>query len=135
MPPFNERGYLPNGIYPMKWPDFCEYFGGNSHRQQQLTKLYLLLLMVSAADCTVAWIGGSFVTSKPYPDDFDGCFDAGTCWGEFNPILGDLDRQQAEYGGEVRPDFSGQFQRYLQTDKDGYPRGIVELDLRTLPTT
>lgn len=31
LPPFNEMGYLPTGIYEVTWNEFVDRFGFNSH--------------------------------------------------------------------------------------------------------
>ena len=39
LPPFNERGNLPSGIYEINWNEFCDRFGFNSHRKKILVGL------------------------------------------------------------------------------------------------
>lgn len=78
------------------------------------------------------YIGGSFVSNKEYPQDFDGCYDDMTLDDDrLDPIFDeDLLYQSDRFGGELRADpfFTG----FLQTDRDGNPRGIVALDPREL---
>jgi hypothetical protein len=90
------------------------------------------------------WIGGSFVTSKEEPNDWDGVWDPTSAdLAMIDPLLMDpVDlangrfRQKAKYGGEL---FAGvetgsylPFQLFFQLDLDGDSKGIVLLDLRTL---
>lgn len=97
-----------------------------------------------AAGCKRVYIDGSFVTSKEFPNDYDGC------WEEHgvNPLLLDgtfLDfsnkraAQKVRYSGELFPasmagDISGRrFREFFQQDRDGSSKGIVSIDLGVLP--
>lgn len=75
IPPFDENGYLPEGIYECTVDEAAERFGGfqNSDRRPQLwTKLTEFLGEVKAYDIAEAvLVDGSFVTSKPDPNDID----------------------------------------------------------------
>ena len=75
IPPFDERGYLPQGIYEPTWDEFWERFGTNNYRKQLLTGLRLALGNLKLAGCRRVYIGGSFITDKERPNDYDGCFD------------------------------------------------------------
>ncbi len=75
IPPFDENGYLPEGIYECTLDEAAERFGGfqNSDRRPQLwAKLTEFLGEVKAGDIAEAvLVDGSFVTSKPDPNDID----------------------------------------------------------------
>jgi len=98
-----------------------------------------------AAHCQTAYIDGSFVTSKMFPGDFDGCWSvAGVDPQLLDPVLLDFSNaraaQKAKYYGEFFPaelpeGISGRvFLEFFQADKDtGEPKGIIALDLRRLP--
>lgn len=91
------------------------------------------------------WLDGSFVTAKDDPDDWDGAWDPkGADLTKVDPVLRDLYdlqngryRQKAKFGGELLLGFktsSGlSFQEFFQLDQNGDRKGIVLLDLRTVP--
>jgi hypothetical protein len=91
------------------------------------------------------WVGGSFVTDKEEPDDWDGVWDpADANLAMVDPVLIDLSdlengrfRQKAKYGGELLVHVEGgsglPFQLFFQSDLNGDSKGIVLLDIRTLP--
>lgn len=106
-----------------------------------------MLAMLATAGCTVAYVDGSFVTSKTGPSDFDGTWDmAGVDLPRLlalEPLLFDFSNrraaQKAKYFGEMFPaEFvegnSGKtFLEFFQQDKNtGTAKGIVAIDLRTL---
>lgn len=106
-----------------------------------------VLAALVAAGCSVAYLDGSFVTSKALPSDFDGAWDmAGVDLGKLlalEPLLFDFSNrraaQKAKYFGEMFPaelveGNSGKaFLEFFQQDKDtGAAKGIVAIDLRTL---
>jgi hypothetical protein len=132
LPPFNEMGYLPPGIYEITWTEFVDRFGFNAHRQNILTGLQSALLLLAQANCRRVYLGGSFVSNKEYPNDFDGCYDdMNIDYDLLDPIFDeDLTAQQERFGGELLAD--PVFQGFLQTDRDGVSRGIIALDPREL---
>ncbi len=76
IPPFNELGYLPPGVYEISWSELMERFVTNSHRQRLATGLAAALRKLGIAGCRRVVIGGSFVTNKEYPNDFDGWYES-----------------------------------------------------------
>jgi hypothetical protein len=100
--------------------------------------------MLRDAGCSALFIDGSFVTDKPTPGDWDGCFcTAGLDWSKVDPLLTDIAANRAaikvKYKGEFFPadcraDSSGKtFREFFQTDRQGRAKGILVLELRTLP--
>ena len=75
IPEFNDLGYLPPGVYESSWQEFMEKFVINSYRQRLATGLSAALRKLSAAGCRRVIIGGSFVTTKEKPNDFDGWYE------------------------------------------------------------
>lgn len=75
LPPFNKMGNLPSGIYEITWIEFVNRFGFNSHRQNIIRGLEAAIKLLARANCQRVYIGGSFVSNKEYPNDFDGCYD------------------------------------------------------------
>jgi hypothetical protein len=107
-----------------------------------LRGLHQALSSLKTAGCAVAYLDGSFVTSKPDPGDFD------ACWEEvdvdpdlLDPVLLDFTNvranQKAKFGGELFPasadaDSAGtSFTDFFQIDKaTGDQKGIIAINLK-----
>lgn len=114
IPPFNEQGYLPQGIYEPTWDEFWERFSTNNYRRQLLTGLRLALTQLKLAGCQRVYIGGSFITDKERPNDYDGCFDLFGI--DANTIVG-YEFARSEIDIELTPveaRFHQEFQPWLQ---------------------
>jgi len=145
IPPFDGGGNLPPGIHDATWEEIVDRFGSNARREELLIGLQETLVSLRNAGCSRAYLDGSFVTAKDEPGDFDACWEvAGVDAGRLDPVLltfADARRAQKErFGGELFPadaaaDPHGtRFLEYFQRDKHtGDPKGIVALDLETLP--
>ena len=128
MPPFNELGYLPPGVYEISWKDLMERFATNRRRQRIITGLAAALRKLAIAGCTRVIIGGSFISAKEKPNDFDAYYDNfGLDFNLLDPLfVEDIDSQPDVFCGELFPTIG--YDRFLQTDKIGNPRGVVALD-------
>ena len=73
LPQFDKRGYLPPGIYEITWTELKNRFGFNTHRQNILVGLEAILKLLGKANCQRVYLGGSLISNKEYPNDFDGC--------------------------------------------------------------
>jgi hypothetical protein len=145
LPPFMAAGALPPGVHRASWDELAQRFGGSGRRDSLLQGLLEVALNLRQAGARVMWLGGSFVTNKEEPDDWDAVWDpSGSDLTKIDPVLVDpIDlatgryRQKAKYGGEllvgIETATGMPFQMFFQLDKDGDPKGIVRLDLRTLP--
>lgn len=132
MPPFNEQGYLPPGVYEILWQELMERFATSTGRQRIVTGLAAALRKLAIAGCTRVIIGGSFISAKVEPRDFDAYYDNfGLDFELLDPLfVEDTDSQQDVFCGELFPTIG--YDRFLQTDKEGNPRGVVALDPREL---
>ena len=131
LPPFDDIGNLHSGIYQVSWTDFQARFASNSHRQQILVGLKQALIELASSGCQKVYIGGSFVTSKEQPNDFDGCFDPMTVnLYSLDPVFDSAAAQQDRFGGDLKPNLN--FVGFFQTDRDGNSRGVIEIDPREL---
>jgi hypothetical protein len=103
IPPFNELGYLPPGIYEISWPELMERFAINPQRQRLVTGLAAALRKLAAASCRRVLLGGSFVTSKEHPNDFDGWYETfGLNLDILDPLfLEDINSQTTVFGGTL----------------------------------
>jgi len=67
-------GALPAGIHDAAWSEVAARFGINATRIRLLSGLRRALDILAAAGCTSVYLGGSFVTAKALPADWDGCY-------------------------------------------------------------
>ena len=134
IPPFNELGYLPPGIYETSWLELMERFAINPQRQRLATGLAAALRKLAIAGCRRVSIGGSFVTSKEYPNDFDGWYESfGLDLDILDPLfLEDVESQMEVFGGTLfsPPSYEG----FFQTDREGRPKGVIVLDPKEMIT-
>ena len=137
---FNADGLLPPGVHVAEWEELVRRFGYNPWRVRLLIGLGAALDNLKFAGCQTAYVDGSFVTSREYLNDFDGCWDeVGVDPLALDPVLLDFgnDRvaQKAKYYGELLPASvveaaSGlSFLDFFQTTASGEPKGIVAIDL------
>jgi hypothetical protein len=129
IPPFEDTlGYLPPGVYEATWAEFAQRFGTNRHRLRLLTGIAAALRKLAIAGCCRVVIGGSFVTTKELPNDFDAYYDDFGLDGEIlDPLFAEeMDGQSEIFGGELQPTFG--YDSFLQRDRAGNPRGVVALD-------
>jgi hypothetical protein len=143
LPNFDERGFLPPGEHLATWEEVRERFGGNPTRERLLLGLERAIILLRAANCPRVWLDGSFVSSKPEPGDFDGCYDICdlTMLDErFYPMFRLQRREQKrDFGGELYPAQGigdttehGQpvyYRWFFQSTRDGLPKGIVVLEI------
>ena len=97
---------------------------------------------LKSAGCTIVYLDGSFVTSKEQPGDFDGCWESsGVDFQRVDPILIDpIDlrngrkKQKMKFLGELLPDDdTHRFLDFFQKDREQRDKGIVRIDLESLP--
>jgi uncharacterized protein DUF6932 len=136
LPDFDATGKLPPGVHAAPWAEVSQRFGGSPRRQQLLIGLREGLVALHTANCRVAYLDGSFVTSKDRPGDFDVCYDVGGMdYDRMDPVLltfaNGRAAQKLRFGGEFFPSHwpaSGTqpFLEFFQIDKEsGLPKGIV----------
>ena len=107
--------------------------------------------LLKDARCETAYIGGSFVTKKSRPKDFDGCWDETTVdWTRLDPIFlphrlpplgllmidkaGQWQRFRGEFypAGAIAAGAGCSYLDFFQRDKEDVPRGIIRFSLRDL---
>lgn len=130
------------GIHHVSEKDFLTLFVWNPHRKKLYKGLLLALSLLRQAGCRKVYIDGSFVTKKPYPSDFDGCWDhSGVDFSKLDPVLlefSDMRRaQKIKFRGEMFPSAiiadrktNAIFLDFFQLEKfTGNQKGIIEIDL------
>ena len=106
---FDANGNLLKGIHPATWQEFEDALGFNERRQELLRGLKRACEPLKLAGCRRIYIGGSFVTNKEFPGDFDACWEDEIVdfvqLKEIDPVLLDFKNkraaQKAKYGGEL----------------------------------
>ena len=137
---FNSNGHLHKTV-KLTLTEFEQEFVTNEWRKDRIRNALIFFEIFGVCGCHTVYIGGSFVSKKPYPDDIDLCFD-----------LQDVNHDKL---AEVFPDFfdfnkigkihkelkchiltfdnsNMQFFNMLKKDKDGCPKGLVKLNLKEM---
>ncbi|HUW49201.1 MAG TPA: hypothetical protein VMW36_10705 [Patescibacteria group bacterium] len=135
-----KTGYLPAGIHTGTWHELAAVFGFNEYRRELLSGLLKAARELRGSGCNVIYLDGSFVSLKEYPGDYDGCWEMNNVhMSTLDPVLIDRNdlrkgrlRQKLKYKGELFPGKEGWLD-FFQTDKDGVRKGVIVLDLRSLP--
>ncbi len=139
-PDFTAEGYLPPGVHKLTWPEFSQRFGFNQHRQGLLVDFQEVGGYVKNAGGQEMHVGGSFVTNKPHPKDIDAAWvNKGVDAEAMPPFLvqgkdtalwvnGDYYAADRDF-----PDI-GNWGKALQHTDTGVPKGVVSIDLATLPS-
>ena len=145
LPSHQLDGLLPPGVHPCPWDELRLVCGSSVYRSSILAGLLEASKLLAYAGCASLYVDGSFVTKKLFPGDFDACWDtAGVNAALVDPVFFDFKNkraaQKARFKGELflahgiaAPGFT--FFQFFQRDKNsGKPKGIVALDLGSLPT-
>lgn len=128
-------------MHEAMWQEVEAKLGFTERRRVLIRGLRRAITALHAAGCRRVYVDGSFVTAKPDPNDFDGCWEeAGVDPSRLDPVLLDFAdqrrRQKLKYGGEMFPasataDIRGpRFIAFFQIHKEtGDAKGIVSIDL------
>jgi hypothetical protein len=143
LPDFTEDGLLPKGIHRATFEEFSNrymYFDRSDQRYRLFDKLRELYSEAKRSGVVKRiLVGGSFVTSKAEPNDFD-CIlviDPAMERNEFPPVHYNLvSRRMARriFGGDIFPVFEDSVKYHellelFQTARGGGRKGIVEIEL------
>jgi hypothetical protein len=134
-----KNGLLPTGVHELTWKELNAEFAKNSNRQELLKGLIIGLEVLYHFGCKEICLGGSFVTSKPLPNDIDVCYDNSSM------NLGKLKKSNPEffdskYGQKKLVEKFGcefysynSFDRYIvdffSFSRNGEPKGLVKINL------
>lgn len=128
----------------MSWSEAESLLAYNAKRRTLMEGLLRACQALKSAGVDTVFVDGSFATKKPNPSDWDGCYlSKGVDPSKIDPVLlefsNEREAQKKKYLGEVFPaemDATGFGEPYLsffQQTKEGKPKGIVAIDLGTLP--
>jgi hypothetical protein len=136
---------LPPGQHAASWREVQAALGFSEKRKKLLVGLLKASRELAAAGATHLIIDGSFSTKKYNPRDFDCCYDASevdnsklhSSFFDFTPPRKPM---KERFGGELFPSTMiadrlsmEPFSTYFQHTADGIAKGIIVLDLSTLP--
>lgn len=130
---------LPTGLHYVTFREFRDGFATNPHRQWLFDGFRSACQELRAAGCSKIFVGGSYVTSKEFPSDYDACWDPIGVSGTLDPLIYDenyrLERRDKYRGdlliGGCESGPGGQYYRFLSKDKNsGEERGMIGIKLR-----
>lgn len=131
---------MPPGIHDATLTEVELRFATTPHRKWLFRGFVRVTEALAKAGCRQVYLDGSFVTAKPHPGDFDGCWDhVGVDLGTLDPVFLDFSNkraaQKAKYLGEMfiagMPNGSaGPFIDFFQVEKSsGQPKGLLRISL------
>jgi hypothetical protein len=141
IPDFTTDGLLPPGLHVASPEDVAARFAWTTRRRKILHAIGRAARALEIARCRRFWIDGSFATAEEEPGDWDGCWDVtGVQLYLLDPVLKDFSDQGREamklkYLGDLFPSkyreqrSGSPFLDYFQMDKQGRPKGILEVRL------
>lgn len=140
LPAFNESGLLPEGLHHADWDEFVSRYSFGRKRPDLLEGLQQILNLLAFANCTAVHLGGSFVTNKEWPGDFDGIYMLAGVDRSCLPLEVDasVQAQGDIFGGCIVPEDwvypdIGHMGTCLHRNKKGEPAGIVVLNPLAVP--
>jgi len=141
IPKFGDNGYLPAGDYKVSWQEFAKRYGTTPQRTELLANLQMVAGHLKNAGSSEITVGGSFVSSKVAPKDYDIAWSpTGVVREKLPPDLFSWHpRAQTELGlkGDVFPGdanlgMMGPWREALGSTRAGEPVGTVTIDLATV---
>lgn len=131
---------LPPGIHQTTMEEVRVAFATNDQRILLFDGFQRAVSSLVAAGCRLVYLDGSFVTEKPNPNDFDGCWDStGVDPTKLDPVLLKFENgraaQKAKYFGElfIAYHFAAPgiiFLDYFQVDRySSEPKGLLVIPL------
>jgi hypothetical protein len=131
---------LPPGVHTTTLAEVEAHFATTPYRLKLFRGFVRATEALASAGCTNVFLDGSFVSGKPRPEDFDGCWDpTGVDPARLDPVLLDFTNERREqkkkYLGEmfiaVYPAAPGTiFLDFFQVEKhSGTPKGILHIPI------
>ncbi len=144
IPPFEQNGNLPQGEHSCTWDELENRYSTTTQRIYLIDGLYAAFENLSQAGCQTIWINGSFVSDKANPNDYDACWDSSQVDPDLlEPVLLDFRHPRSAMkrkyrGGLFIADLPATpqgetFLEFFQKDRNSDPKGILRLDLSSLP--
>lgn len=131
---------LPPGIHPATMDEVKVVFVVNSVRERLFGGFGQGAWALARAGCRTVYLDGSFVTDKPFPGDYDVCWETtGVDDRKLDPVFLDFrdgrSAQKEKFFGEFFPARRGMsLMNLFQTDKfTGAAKGILQVTLTAAP--
>ena len=141
IPDFRDDGYLPEGLHLATEAEVTFRFGADTSRRQRLAlRLRRWIELARAISARRLFVDGSFVTSKPEPNDVDA-----VVWLPYDFVVrvsnGNLEALELEtmllnrypeeiFAAEDRRDWDEWVEFFSRTrESDGRRKGVVEIEL------
>ena len=129
---------LPPGVHDATLEETADKFAFNNRRAELFEGFRRAYISLREAGCNGVYLDGSYVTDKPYPGDYDVCWDpTGVDPSKLDPVLLDFSegrrRQKLSFGGELFPSAPGSdgripFIEFFSVDREtGGPKGMVRI--------
>ena len=139
LPDFNERGLLPPGFHPARFDAFRQKFGFNPERLEMIDNgLRNVSDELRLRGVQRIFVGGSFVTEKPSPEDIDMYVPVPDVQSALFWFTGHRSRLWLRIyrvhcfpaiQGSTGPGSEAYWQDWFAHEEDGTPKGIVALNL------
>lgn len=141
IPPFNEAGNLPPGVYHVLLEDIEKRFTWTEKRKKLFQGLVNAALNLASAGVLLLYIDGSFITNKEEPNDIDGCWvwhprvDSNLLDDVFKDRKHPREKMKAKYGvdflvhGYDLGNDGQPIEGWFQIDEDENEKGILLLNL------
>jgi hypothetical protein len=141
IPDFRDDGYLPEGLHLATEAEVTFRFGSDTSRRKRLAlRLRRWIDLARAVSARRLFVDGSFVTSKPEPNDVDAViwlpddFVSRVSNGNFEAIELEtmlLTRRPEEiFAAEDRRDWDDWLEFFSRTrEPDGRRKGVVEIEI------
>jgi hypothetical protein len=131
---------LPSGVHFATLAEIEMRFAINERRRWLFEGVLAVAKALREASCAAMYLDGSFVSGKPNPEDFDGCWDpTGVDGSRLDKIFLDWSNkcaaQKRRFRGEMfissqLNGLDGTFFDFFQTEKStGYSKGIIGIRL------
>lgn len=135
---------LPKGVHSVTWDEAYALLAFNDRRKELMAGLLEACRSLKASGVTKVYVDGSFASKKGQPGDWDACFETkGVDSKRLDPVFLDFSDERAAqkkrflgemFFAEAAATLLGEpYLSFFQHTKDGKPKGIVVIDLGTLP--
>lgn len=132
------RKVLPCGVHDATLDEVEVRFATNRRRRLLFNGLRKACSALRKAGCVTVYLDGSYVTDKPFPGDYDACWDPTNVDSQkLDPVFLDFSKgrknQKLKFGGEffpssARADRVHTYIEYFRIDKEtGLDKGIVRI--------
>lgn len=133
LPEFDKIGYLPPGLHRSDFTEVQRRFGNTDGRQELLRNLYDFVNVARKVGASRLILDGSFVTDKEEPNDIDAILvvpdNLDTTTREVHILLESKIRFNIHLFPvrESDEEFLQQWIEFFEHDRNGEPRGLVEV--------